>query len=40
VARIESSGEVLIVGGRRQESASDFGQSLSTAEIFSPARDP
>lgn len=40
VARIESSGEVLIIGGRRQESATDFGQSLSTAEIFSPAREP
>lgn len=40
VARIESSGEVLIIGGRRQESATDFGQSLSTAEIFSPQREP
>lgn len=40
VTRIESSGELLIIGGRRQESATDFGQSLSTAEIFSPAREP
>lgn len=40
VARIDSSGELLIVGGRRQVSAVDFGQSLSTAEIFSPAREP
>lgn len=40
VARIESSGELLIVGGRRQETAMDFGVSLSTAEIFSPAREP
>lgn len=40
VAKIESSGEILIVGGRRQDSAMDFGQSLSTAEIFSPLREP
>ena len=37
---LASSGEFLVVGGRRQPSSEDLGMSVRGAEIFSPARAP
>lgn len=39
VTELESSGELLVVGGRQQD-GSPFGKSIDGAEVFSPAREP
>lgn len=35
-----ASGEILVVGGRQQMPADQFGSSISSAEVFSAAREP
>ncbi len=40
VATIETSGEILVVGGRQQEAGEPFGRSINSSEIFSPRRQP
>ncbi|MCK6549024.1 kelch repeat-containing protein [Myxococcota bacterium] len=40
VAELESSGELLVVGGRQLEGGDPFGRSIDGAEVFSPRRDP
>lgn len=34
------TGEILIVGGRQQNAGDQFGESISSAELFSPQRRP
>lgn len=40
VAKISSSGEILVVGGRQQDPGETFGRSIPSTEIFSPRREP
>jgi hypothetical protein len=40
VAKMQMSGELLVVGGRQQDMTEQFGRSIDGAEVFSPRREP
>ena len=40
VAKMQETGELIVIGGRQQQSGEPFGVSIATAEIFSPDREP
>lgn len=40
VAKLRMSGELLVVGGRQQAMAEQFGRSIDSVEVFSPKREP